>query len=148
MSQINVDVISPYSLPEITLSGDVATNILNASSLATDGSGKIYSPYNSYVAKLTQTTTGDPTSNIFQNTLGGTLVWTRVATGSYEGTLSAAFSSGNVHLLYNSPLSTNKIYFYNAADPDIVYIDCVDASTGLPVDYDGDELYIEIKVYP
>lgn len=147
MSQINVDIINPQSGPDVTMTGGVVLNLTNAASLATDGSGKIFSPYKSYVAKITQLTTANPTASVYENTLGGTIVWTRQSVGSYRGTLSSAFSSGKVHLLFNNPLSTNKVYFYNASDPNIVYIDCVD-NAGSPADYNGDSLDIQIKVYP
>jgi len=101
-----------------------------------------------YVAKITQLTTAAPTSSVYENTLGGNLVWTRVATGSYQGTLAGTFSSGKVHLLCNNPLSTRTVYLYNAGDPNKIYIDSVDIATGLPADYDSDSLDIEIKVYP
>ena len=102
--------------------------------------------YNYYVARFVQTGTASPTVTAYENSIGS-IVWTRLATGSYKGTLSGAFSSGKVHLLYNNPLSTRIVYFYNAADPNAVYIDCTN-TTPTPADYGGDELSIEIKVYP
>ena len=44
-----------------------------------------------YRATLTQTGTGAPTPTVEENTLGGTLVWTRSSAGVYVGTLSDAF---------------------------------------------------------
>lgn len=102
--------------------------------------------YNHYVARFAQTGTASPTVTAYENSIGS-IVWTRLAIGSYKGTLNGAFSSGKVHLLFNNPLSTRIVYFYNSADPNAVYIDCND-TTPLPADYGSDELSIEIKVYP
>ena len=51
-------------------------------------------PYKSYVAILTQTGTAAPTvATVLDNTLGGTIVWTRTAAGNYTGTLTGAFTA-------------------------------------------------------
>lgn len=47
-----------------------------------------------YTAILTQTGTSDPTATVFENTLGGNVVWTRTNTGQYSGTLVGAFPVG------------------------------------------------------
>lgn len=44
-----------------------------------------------YRALLTQTGTDAPVATVLENTLGGTLVWTRVGVGAYRGTLTGAF---------------------------------------------------------
>ena len=44
-----------------------------------------------YRALLTQTGTAAPTATVLQNTLGGTLVWTRLNVGEYKATLASAF---------------------------------------------------------
>lgn len=48
-------------------------------------------PYKVYTALLTQTGTSAPVATVLENTLGGTLVWTRASTGVYEGTLAGVF---------------------------------------------------------
>lgn len=53
MSQINVNVVSPYTGNSITLSGNVITNIIGAPILATDGTGQIYSPYTITTVNMT-----------------------------------------------------------------------------------------------
>jgi len=145
MSQIDVDIVAPFTGTTVTITGDLVTNITNAAVLGTDNTGELTVAYTNYVAKITQLLTGAPTASVFSNTIGA-IVWTRVAVGSYEGTLTGAFS-GNTHLLFNNPLSTRTVYFYNASDADKIYIDSIDIATGLPADYDSDELYIEVKVY-
>lgn len=51
-------------------------------------------PYKVYTALLTQTGTNAPTATVLENTLGGTVVWSRGATGVYIGTLTNTFLSG------------------------------------------------------
>ena len=46
-----------------------------------------------YRALLTQTGTNAPVATVLENTLGGTVVWTRDSTGIYIGTLLGAFPS-------------------------------------------------------
>lgn len=41
-----------------------------------------------YTALLTQTSTNAPVATVLQNTLGGTITWTRVDTGRYRGTIN------------------------------------------------------------
>lgn len=44
-----------------------------------------------YRALITQTGTAAPVATVLENTLGGTLVWTRLTSGTYRGTLTGAF---------------------------------------------------------
>jgi len=50
--------------------------------------------YKVYTALLTQSGTSAPTATVLENTLGGTVVWTRDLAGQYTATLSGAFTSG------------------------------------------------------
>lgn len=51
--------------------------------------------YKIYRALLTQVGTAAPTAVVLENTVG-TIVWTRVANGSYRGTLAGAFLADKV----------------------------------------------------
>lgn len=51
--------------------------------------------YKIYRALLTQVGTAAPTAVVLENTVG-TIIWTRVANGSYRGTLSGVFLAGKV----------------------------------------------------
>ena len=51
-----------------------------------------------YVANLTQSGTNAPVATVLQNTLGGTLVWTRSEEGQYMATLADVF--GDVDKVY------------------------------------------------
>ena len=48
-------------------------------------------PYKVYTALLSQTGTSAPTATVLENTLGGTVVWTRSGLGEYRATLNSAF---------------------------------------------------------
>jgi hypothetical protein len=48
--------------------------------------------YEVYTALLTQTGNNAPVATVLENTLGGTVVWTRTNTGQYLATLSGAFT--------------------------------------------------------
>jgi len=49
--------------------------------------------YKKYVALLSQSGTNAPTATVLENTLGGTIVWTRNSTGLYTGTLAGVFTA-------------------------------------------------------
>ena len=49
-------------------------------------------PYKVYTALLSQTGTNAPVATVLENTLGGTIVWSRLSTGTYVGTLAGAFA--------------------------------------------------------
>jgi lysophospholipase L1-like esterase len=54
-------------------------------------------PYKVYTALLSQTGTSAPTATVLENTLGGTVVWTRNITGNYTGTLGGIFLSNKTY---------------------------------------------------
>lgn len=51
-------------------------------------------PYKVYAAIINQGGGSDPVATVLENTLGGTVVWTRSDVGSYLGTLTGAFLEG------------------------------------------------------
>ena len=48
-------------------------------------------PYKVYTALLTQISISNPVATVVENTLGGTVVWSRTSTGIYTATLNGAF---------------------------------------------------------
>lgn len=107
--------------------------------------------YLEYVALLSQD--GDPTvpvATVLKNTLGGTVVWTRVNSGDYVGTLAGAFPSGKVFsqpVLVSSP--ADNAYFARVLR---LSDDTVSLRLGNPLSQellDGmGDAPIEIRVYP
>jgi hypothetical protein len=61
-----------------------------------------------YVALLTQTGTSAPVATVLENSLGGTVVWTRSVAGYYVATLNGAFPSDKTALFPGSPNSTTS----------------------------------------
>ena len=55
-----------------------------------------------YTALLTQASTDDPVPTVLENTLGGTVVWTRSGVGLYLATLSGAFTSNKTFFIVHS----------------------------------------------
>ncbi len=51
-----------------------------------------------YVALLSQAGTAAPVPTVLQNTLGGTVVWTRTGTGQFKATLVNAFTADKTYL--------------------------------------------------
>ena len=62
----------------------------SSASAASAGGGASYLVY---TALLTQTGTDAPVATVLENTLGGTVVWSRDASGIYVATLSGAFTA-------------------------------------------------------
>jgi hypothetical protein len=62
-------------------------------------------PYKVYTALLTQTGTNAPVAIVLDNTLDGTIIWTRTTDGIYVGTLAGAFVTNktfvNANTIYN-----------------------------------------------
>ena len=67
----------------------------SATTIETDGVKR-------YVALLTQTGTSDPVATVLENSLGGTVGWTRTGVGDYTGTLAGAFVSNRTVLILGS----------------------------------------------
>lgn len=103
--------------------------------------------YKVYTALLTQSGTDAPVATVLENTLGGTVVWTRDGVGQYVGTLSGAFTSGKTWLspsLGSIILITtgNGIFSFVRVDANTVQIYC-------PAEADDPltDTPIEIRVY-
>jgi hypothetical protein len=107
-------------------------------------------PYKSYVALLSQTGTSAPVATVLENTLGGTVVWTRNSIGDYSGTLTGAFTLDKTTC--NISLSTNvtglRLAGANRFDSNTVKIYSSNlAGAGVPLDIAATLAYFEIRVY-
>lgn len=58
--------------------------------------------YSVYTALLTQTGTDAPVATVLENTLGGTVVWTRDSEGYYLGTLAGVFTANKTTSLMSA----------------------------------------------
>lgn len=106
--------------------------------------GAELTPYLKYVALLTQSGTSAPTATVLENTLGGTIVWTRNDVGDYTGTLAGAFSPNKTGAF--SGFTSGIVYIFRNTSSEM-RINATDSagsfSDGILVDTP-----IEIRVYP
>jgi len=103
-----------------------------------------------YRAIIDQSGSSAPTATVLENTLGGTVVWSRNNAGEYIGTLSGAFpfqktiwNTPQYNLAYNN--FANGINFFRV-DSNTMEIDTL--LNGVLVDGQLNEQPIEILVYP
>lgn len=106
-----------------------------------------------YAALLTQSGTDAPVATVLENTLGGTVVWTRHGAGAYDGTLAGAFATGTtvpiqlagkyagdgLNAVVGAKLSSDVYRIHTYASADL---------TSAADDVLADPQYIEILVYP
>lgn len=85
----------------------------------TDGSivtvNNVSRPYKVYSANIEQTSTSAPVVTVLENNIG-TIVWTRLSTGSYEGTLTSAFPLNKVHVYIQDTNLNTKAILYRVDD--------------------------------
>lgn len=105
--------------------------------------------YKCYVALLTQSETNAPVATVLENTLGGTVVWTRIGAGVYRGTLAGAFPANKVWFsvqVANASGDLTAIVHPTRTDNDRVTLVQSDF-TATPMDgFSG--ISAEIRVYP
>lgn len=65
--------------------------------------------YKVYAALLTQSGTDAPVATVLENTLGGTIVWTRNTIGNYTATLTGAFTLNKTCIVLGSNININDI---------------------------------------
>jgi len=107
--------------------------------------------YKVYTALLTQSGTDAPVATVLENTLGGTLVWTRYSAGIYKATLSSVFTENKtvvypdyaVGYYINNLSTTIRGSRVSSNDISIEYSGGVDFS-----DEGISNVLIEIRVYP
>lgn len=120
--------------------------------LATFGQVKSISrPYKVYTAFLTQSGTSAPVANVFENTLGGTIVWTRDSTGIYSGTLANAFTANKTACFITNGSSYSGT---PGAPPGIAATSTLNvvkvstiSSSGMADSATGG-MFLEVRVYP
>ena len=133
-----------------TVSGD---DPVNDDDFVTKGYGDANyggTPYLKYVALITQSGTSAPTAHVLENTLGGTVVWSRTSTGVYRATLAGAFTENKTALYATEGAPANgsvinEVRFFRVnAD----YILLNTRGNDALVDSNIADLTVEIRVYP
>ena len=109
-------------------------------------------PYRVYTALISQEGTSAPTATVLENTLGGTVVWSRSNVGVYVGTLENGFSSTlskvRIFISGGEPF-LNTTGFYNALPNHInsVQVNTKNTSGSLADSLMSAGATIEIRVY-
>jgi len=103
-------------------------------------------PYKVYTALLTQSGTDAPVATVLQNTLGGTVVWTRFAQGIYYGTLAAAFPDNKTAVIIGSTLGGTISYGAERNSTDLIVV--YTAEEWVSVDGWLTNTTIQILVFP
>ena len=107
-------------------------------------------PYKVYTALLTQSGTQNPSANVYENTTGQSINFTRTSVGNYECVLgSAPFGTDNNKLFITVSTSSNVTslsgYDFNYTSPNNVIIYNTQNLAGSFTD--GGKVLIEIRVY-
>jgi hypothetical protein len=107
-------------------------------------------PYKVYSALLTQAGTDAPVATVLQNTLGGTIVWTRDSVGTYTGTLAGAFTLNKTWLIITGWVQNISFANISVIDVDSVSVISSQYDEGGPISQADGALNasIEIRVYP
>ena len=94
----------------------VGTNTTQIATTAFVQANSSARPYKVYTALLSQIGTNAPTATVLENTLGGTVVWSRNITGEYYGTLTGAFTSGKTYatIVNGSRVDGIPLYYQTA----------------------------------
>jgi len=105
------------------------------------------SSYLVYTAIMNQSGTDAPVPTVLQNTLGGTVVWTRSNTGDYNGTLSGAFTQNKTWIVCSPDAEQTGAFTIHGgwSSDSVIRIFSYDQAQAL---IDSDMFYIEIRVYP
>jgi hypothetical protein len=102
-----------------------------------------------YTALISQSGTAAPTATVFENTLGGTVVWTRTGVGTYLGTLVGAFVANKTFVVASAfSFNTTWATHISRAGTDTVNIKTFVVSSGAGADSVLSDTSIKIEVYP
>jgi len=113
--------------------------------------------YKEYTATVTQSGTSAPIPVVLNNTLGGTLVWSRGGTGDYLATLTGAFPTDNKVIILTSfsgsnldPLNNVALTTYGVNDVDSLYFSTavIDNTGARTISDSVMNISLIIRVYP
>lgn len=103
-------------------------------------------PYKVYTALLEQDLTGAPVATVLENTLGGTVVWSRLDPGEYQATVSGLFTLNKTMIQISSNSGQGNTVTFFAADTNTIDLGTADDSFTL-ADNLLNNTPIEIRVY-
>jgi hypothetical protein len=102
-----------------------------------------------YKGILNQSGTAAPVVTVLENSLGGTVVWTRNSAGDYTGTLAAAFPITKTLITsttYTDPSADAAVMVTSGGDGDT--ISCYMFDSGAPADSVASYTSVIVEVYP
>lgn len=103
--------------------------------------------YKVYVAIINQAGTAAPVATVLENTLGGTVVWSRATIGTYTATLSGAFTASKTTVIFNgSNISVSLLSGYRSSDNTCDFIS-ISIVSDVPEDSMVADTSLEIRVY-
>lgn len=154
---VNTNGISAKGTLSLTNYGTGANTGIGLYSLSVTSAGLVVENIlpKRYVSLITQTGTSNPTVSVLENTLGGTVVWTRTGLGEYTATLTGVFTNAKT-VIFVGPISdlTNLGPIMSAfrADANTIVlkqnqITAVNPATLVPID-EFEDISFEIRVYP
>jgi len=153
-STITTNIVS--SINGVTNDGGnvaiVGTNGISVSSNNTTDTITISgtaAPYRVYTALLSQSDSSAPVATVLANTLSGDIVWTRISTGVYFGTLSGAFTNNltTVSCNYGIISGDASIITGSRSNSNVVRVQTYKASDKTLSEMKGSLIFIEIRVY-
>ena len=118
----------------------------NTTQIATTAFVQATKPYKVYTALLSQSGTSAPVATVLENTLGGTVVWSREAAGFYNATLAGVFTLNKTTVL----ITQGDIQAIHSGYGDSLtnHVNLLSRSfAGMQIDNLLDRTTIEIRVY-
>ena len=92
----------------LTSDGIATTNLTVTNTINGRAVSDILPTYTKYIALITQTSTSDPTVIELENTIGP-IIWTRAATGSYQGYLAGAFTADKTYVMLSNVVADSIV---------------------------------------
>lgn len=100
-----------------------------------------------YRATLTQSGTGAPVATVYENSLGGDIVWTRLNVGVYKGTLAGVFRQNKTFITLGNAAGGLCFGGGEWNDDESVFIQLMNTLTQVDSDNSLFNTPIEISVY-
>lgn len=131
----------------LTSDGIATTNLTVTQTLNGRAIIDILPTYKKYIALISQTSTNAPNANELENTIGP-IVWTRISTGVYHGTLTGAFSAGKTYTMLSNAVKDNQAVI-SVVSANVIKIETLEIKHPAGTPHDGNLLNntIEIRVY-
>ena len=127
--------------------GIATTNLTVTSTLNGRAVSDILPTYTKYIALISQTSTSAPTVIELENTIGP-IVWTRISTGVYYGTLTGGFTVGKTYTILSNTVKDNQAVI-SLLTANTISIETLEVKHPAGAHHDGflNNNTLEIRVY-